>query len=125
MNTKTEKADRAVYPSTRPLIKVKAQGPDGELTTTYQYNNDVVVLDEYQKFANKMRRRSWKQLIVKRKRLRAEKKKFCRLFDDTTISSRSGVIEVHIDVIEKLQDVVEVEIERRGGAAKGIRQGCS
>jgi len=117
--------DRTVYSSTAPLLLVKAQSPDGELTTTYEYNNDAVVLDEYQKFARKLRRRSWSQLLVKRKRLAAEHRKFCKLLAATTLSQRMALLQIHIKVVEQLQNLVADEIARRGDAGKGIRQGCS
>lgn len=116
--------DRAVYPSTRPLLSVQAQNAAGDVVTTYEYDTAATVLDEYQKFSRKLRRRTLKQLEMQRRRLAAERQKFGRLLITTTLSARVSFIKIHIDVVEKLQAAVADEIERRKPeVAKAIRQG--
>lgn len=129
MNTDTKKMskrlpDRAVYPSTRPLRSVRAQNAAGEEVTTYEYDTAAPVLDEYQKFSRKLKRRTLKQLEMQRRRLASERRKFCKLLIATTLSARVKMIEIHIDVVEHLQAAVADEIERRKPeVAKAIRQG--
>lgn len=106
--------DRAVYPSTAPLRSVRAQNAAGDEVTTYEYDTAAPVLDEYQKFSRKLKRRTLKQLLTQHRRLAAEHRKFGRLLIATTLSARVSFIKIHIDVVEKLQAAVADEIQRRG-----------
>lgn len=119
--------DRTVYPSTRPLRAVRAIKSDtDEVTTTYEYDTAAPVLDEYQKFSRKLKRRTLKQLLTQHRRLVSERQKFGRLLLVTTISARVEFIKIHIDVVEKLQAAVADEIYRRKPeVAKAIRQGTT
>lgn len=130
MNTPIEKPksakrlpDRTVYPSTAPLRSVQAQNAAGEEVTTYEYDTAAPVLDEYQKFSRKLKRRTLKQLLIQHRRLASEHRKFCKLLIATTLSARVKMIEIHIDVVEHLQAAVAEEIYRRKPeVAKAIRQ---